>query len=197
MKTNGDTNIVNNGFVTGNGFTGGIVGNLFTTGANTSTQSLTGLRNNGTVSAGANYKGDTEGDARSLVLGQFFGGIAGYGRGVTLQGCESVTRSDLTETQLKEQVMAGFKNGALTDASPLKGDFVGGLVGYGKEIVLNGCKTVWSRPLERTRPTSAASSASMMPAGAAVKTRKPQPPCRTAPTVCLATTPPTPAASTC
>lgn len=141
MKTNGDTNIVNNGFVTGNGFTGGIVGNLFTTGANTSMQSLTGLRNNGTVSAGANYKGDTAGDARSLVLGQFFGGIAGYGRGVTLQGCESVTRSDLTETQLKEQVMAGFKNGALTDASPLKGDFVGGLVGYGKEIVLNGCKT--------------------------------------------------------
>lgn len=143
MTTNGDTNIVNNGFVTGNGFTGGIVGNLFTTGANTSTPSLTGLRNNGTVSAGANYKGDTKGDARSLVLGQFFGGIAGYGRGVTLQGCESVTRSDLTETQLKKQVKEGFdkKTGTLTDASPLKGDFVGGLVGYGKEIVLNGCKT--------------------------------------------------------
>lgn len=142
MTTNGDTNIVNNGFVTGNGFTGGIVGNLFTTGANTSTPSLTGLRNNGTVSAGANYKGDTAGDARSLVLGQFFGGIAGYGRGVTLQGCESVTRSDLTETQLKKQVKAGFDTtGTLTDASPLKGDFVGGLVGYGKEIVLNGCKT--------------------------------------------------------
>ena len=143
MKTNGDTNIVNNGFVTGNGFTGGIVGNLFTTGANTSTPPvLTGLRNNGTVSAGANYKGDTAGDARSLVLGQFFGGIAGYGRGVTLQGCESVTRSDLTETQLKEQVKEGFdETGTLTDASPLKGDFVGGLVGYGKEIVLNGCKT--------------------------------------------------------
>ena len=142
MKTNGDTNIVNNGLVTGNGFTGGIVGNLFTTDTSVS-QSLTGLRNNGTVSAGANYKGDTEGDARSLVLGQFFGGIAGYGRGVTLQGCESVTRSDLTETQLKEQVEAGFdkKTGTLTDASPLKGDFVGGLVGYGKEIVLNGCKT--------------------------------------------------------
>lgn len=142
MKTNGDTNIVNNGFVTGNGFTGGIVGNLFTTGANTSTPSLTGLRNNGTVSAGANYKGDTAGDARSLVLGQFFGGIAGYGRGVTLKGCESVTRSDLTETQLKEQVKAGFdKTGTLTDASPLKGDFVGGLVGYGKDIMLEDCKT--------------------------------------------------------
>lgn len=142
MTTNDDTNIVNNGFVTGNGFTGGIVGNLFTTDTSVS-QSLTGLRNNGTVSAGANYKGDTEGDARSLVLGQFFGGIAGYGRGVTLQGCESVTRSDLTETQLKEQVEAGFdkKTGTLTDASLLKGDFVGGLVGYGKEIVLNGCKT--------------------------------------------------------
>lgn len=144
MKTDSKTNIVNNGFVTGNGFTGGIVGNLFTTGANTSTPPvLTGLRNNGTVSAGANYRGDTAGDARSLVLGQFFGGIAGYGRGVTLQGCESVTRSDLTETQLKEQVTAGFdkKTGTLTDASPLKGDFVGGLVGYGKDIVLEDCKT--------------------------------------------------------
>lgn len=142
MKTDSKTNIVNNGFVTGNGFTGGIVGNLFTTGANTSAPSLTGLRNNGTVSAGANYKGDTAGDARSLVLGQFFGGIAGYGRGVTLQGCESVTRSDLTETQFKEQVEAGFdETGTLTDASPLKGDFVGGLVGYGKDIVLEDCKT--------------------------------------------------------
>uniref|UniRef100_UPI004029DD06 prepilin-type N-terminal cleavage/methylation domain-containing protein n=1 Tax=Gemmiger formicilis TaxID=745368 RepID=UPI004029DD06 len=142
MQTTDKTNIVNNGFVTGNGFTGGIVGNLFATGANTSAPSLTGLRNNGTVSAGANYKGDTAGDARSLVLGQFFGGIAGYGRGVTLQSCESVTRSDLTETQLKEQVMAGFdETGTLTDASPLKGDFVGGLIGYGKDITLDDCKT--------------------------------------------------------
>ena len=143
MQTTDKTNIVNNGFVTGNGFTGGIVGNLFTTGANTSTPLvLTGLRNNGTVSAGANYKGDTAGDARSLVLGQFFGGIAGYGRGVTLQDCNSVTRSDLTETQFKEQVEAGFdETGTLTDASPLKGDFVGGLVGYGKDIVLEDCKT--------------------------------------------------------
>lgn len=142
MITSDDTNIVNNGFVTGNGFTGGIVGNLFTTGTGTSTPELTGLTNNGTVSAGTNYKGDTAGDARSLVLGQFFGGIAGYGRGVTLQNCNSVTRSDLTETQLKKQVKEGFDtNGALTDASPLKGDFVGGLVGYGKDITLNNCKT--------------------------------------------------------
>lgn len=141
MQTTDKTNIVNNGFVTGNGFTGGIVGNLFTTDTSVS-PSLTGLRNNGTVSAGANYKGDTEGDAHSLVLGQFFGGIAGYGRGVTLKGCESMTRSDLTETQLKKQVEAGFDTtGTLTDASPLKGDFVGGLVGYGKDITLNDCKT--------------------------------------------------------
>ena len=142
MKTNVDTNIVNNGLVTGNGFTGGIVGNLFTTDTSVS-PSLMGLTNNGTVSAGANYKGDTAGNARSLVLGQFFGGIAGYGRGVTLQGCNSVTRSDLTETQLKKQVQTGFntETGALTDASPLKGDFVGGIVGYGKDIVLENCKT--------------------------------------------------------
>lgn len=143
MTTNDDTNIVNNGFVTGNGFTGGIVGNLFTTDTSVS-QSLTGLRNNGTVSAGANYKGDTKGDARSLVLGQFFGGIAGYGRGVTLQGCESVTRSDLTETQLKEQVEAGFdkktgvvtwdENGTQTLGAILYGNnYVGGVAGYNGE----------------------------------------------------------------
>ena len=54
MTTNGNTNIVNNGLVTGNGFTGGIVGNLFTTDTGTGAPSLTGLRNNGTVSAGAN-----------------------------------------------------------------------------------------------------------------------------------------------
>lgn len=53
-----------------------------------------------------------------------------------------MTRSDLTETQFKEQVKAGFdKTGALTDASPLKGDFVGGLIGYGKDITLDNCKT--------------------------------------------------------
>ena len=256
MQTTDKTNIVNNGFVTGNGFTGGIVGNLFTTDTSVS-QSLTGLRNNGTVSAGANYKGDTAGDARSLVLGQFFGGIAGYGRGVTLQGCESVTRSDLTETQLKEQVEAGFdkKTGTLTDASPLKGDFVGGLVGYGKEIVLNGCKTgkgyvLGSRfvgglaggftgsGIQKNDTNSsdvfgnryvggivsvnggnskisgmtntglvAAFGKNAAYVGGIVgvndadwggsQTRKPQPPCRTAPTVCPATTPPTPAASTC
>ena len=61
---------------------------------------------------------------------------------MTLKGCESVTRSDLTETQLKEQVKAGFdETGTLTDASPLKGDFVGGLIGYGKDITLEDCKT--------------------------------------------------------
>ena len=47
--------------------------------------------------------------AGSLVLGQFFGGIAGYGRGVTLQGCESVTRSDLTETQRAAHLAEGRK----------------------------------------------------------------------------------------
>lgn len=29
----------------------------------------------------------------------------------------------------------------MTDASPLKGDFVGGLIGYGKDITLDNCKT--------------------------------------------------------
>ena len=148
MQTTADTNIVNNGLVTGNGFTGGVVGNLFSTDTDADqSPKLTGLKNNGTISAGANYKGDTKGDTegsgRSLVLGQFFGGIAGYGKDVTLLNCESATRSDLTETQLKEQVEAGFNTntGALTDASPLEGDFVGGLIGYGKDVTLDGCKT--------------------------------------------------------
>ena len=144
LQTTSETNIVNNGLVTGNGFTGGVVGNLFSTDTDADQSPvLTGLKNNGTISAGANYKGDTAGSGRSLVLGQFFGGIAGYGKDVTLYKCESATRSDLTETQLKEQVRAGFntRTGALTDASPLKGDFVGGLIGYGKDVTLDGCKT--------------------------------------------------------
>ena len=37
------------------------------------------LASTGTVSAGVNYQGDNTKTEHSLVLGQFFGGIAGYG----------------------------------------------------------------------------------------------------------------------
>lgn len=131
--------ITNKAAVIGSAFTGGVVGNLYNSG--NTTDPLTGLRNEGTVSAGANYLGSAEGQ-NSRVLGQFFGGIAGYCTNVTLSGSASTTRRDMTETQLKTAVKGGYANdGALTDDSPLKGDFVGGLVGFASGSKLDNCTT--------------------------------------------------------
>lgn len=126
--------MTNKAAVTGSAFTGGVVGNLYNSGTPVT---LTGLQNEGTVSAGANYEGQN-----SRVLGQFFGGIAGYCKDVTLRGSTSTTRRDMTETQLKAAVKGGYANdGALTDDSPLKGDFVGGLVGFASGSMLENCTT--------------------------------------------------------
>ena len=127
--------MTNKAAVTGSAFTGGVVGNLYNSGSTPVT--LTGLWNEGAVSAGANYEGKN-----SRVLGQFFGGIAGYCKDVTLRGSTSTTRRDMTETQLKTAVKDGYANdGALTDDSPLKGDFVGGLVGFASGCTLDNCTT--------------------------------------------------------
>lgn len=132
-------NMTNKAAVIGSAFTGGVVGNLYNSGEAAVT--LTGLQNEGTVSAGANYLGSAEGK-NSCVLGQFFGGIAGYCKNVTLNGSTSTTRRDMTETQLKTAVKGGYANdGALTDDSPLKGDFVGGLVGFASGSKLDNCTT--------------------------------------------------------
>ena len=131
--------ITNKAAVIGSAFTGSVVGNLYNSGSADVT--LTGLQNEGTVSVGANYLGSAEGK-NSRVLGQFFGGIAGYCKNVTLRGSTSTTRRDMTETQLKTSVKGGYANdGALTDASPLKGDFVGGLVGFASGCKLENCTT--------------------------------------------------------
>ena len=131
--------MTNKAAVIGSAFTGGVVGNLYNSG--NTTDPLTGLQNEGTVSAGANYLGSAEGE-NSRVLGQFFGGIAGYCKNVTLRGSTSTTRRDMTETQLKTAVKGGYANdGALTDDSPLKGDFVGGLVGFASGSKLDNCTT--------------------------------------------------------
>lgn len=131
--------ITNKAAVIGSAFTGGVVGNLYNSG--NTTDPLTGLQNEGTVSVGANYLGSAEGE-NSRVLGQFFGGIAGYCKNVTLNGSTSTTRRDMTETQLKTAVKGGYANdGALTDDSPLKGDFVGGLVGFASGSKLDNCTT--------------------------------------------------------
>lgn len=135
---NGKT-MTNKAAVIGSAFTGGVVGNLYNSG--NTTDPLTGLQNEGTVSVGANYLGSAEGK-NSRVLGQFFGGIAGYCKNITLSGSTSTTRRDMTETQLKTAVKGGYANdGALTDASPLKGDFVGGLVGFASGSKLENCTT--------------------------------------------------------
>lgn len=131
--------ITNKAAVIGSAFTGGVVGNLYNSSSVDVT--LTGLQNEGTVSVGANYLGSAEGE-NSRVLGQFFGGIAGYCKNVTLNGSTSTTRRDMTETQLKTAVKGGYANdGALTDTSPLKGDFVGGLVGFASGSKLENCTT--------------------------------------------------------
>ena len=127
--------MTNKAAVIGSAFTGGVVGNLYNSGSTPVT--LTGLGNEGVVSAGANYEGQN-----SRVLGQFFGGIAGYCKNITLSGSTSTTRRDMTETQLKTAVKGGYANdGALTDDSPLKGDFVGGLVGFASGCTLDNCTT--------------------------------------------------------
>ena len=134
--------ITNKSTVVGNAFVGGITGNLYSTadGAGENTNTLTGLANQGTVLAGANYQGSTAG--QSKVLGQFFGGIAGYARNLVLDNCHSATRSGLSETTLTNLVQAGYNaDGTLNENSPLKGDFVGGLVGFGRDVQMTNCYT--------------------------------------------------------
>lgn len=133
--------MTNKAAVIGSAFTGGVVGNLYNSNSSSADVPLTGLQNEGTVSVGANYLGSAEGK-NSRVLGQFFGGIAGYCKNITLRGSTSTTRRDMTETQLKTAVKGGYANdGALTDDSPLKGDFVGGLVGFASGCKLENCTT--------------------------------------------------------
>lgn len=133
--------ITNKSTVVGNAFVGGITGNLYATTENDSdANTLTGLANQGTVLAGANYQGGTAGQSR--VLGQFFGGIAGYARNLVLDNCHSATRSGLSETTLTNLVQAGYNaDGTLNENSPLKGDFVGGLVGFGRDVQMTNCYT--------------------------------------------------------
>ena len=132
--------ITNKSTVVGNAFVGGITGNLYSTKNDSDANTLTGLANQGTVLAGANYQGSTAGQSR--VLGQFFGGIAGYARNLVLDKCHSATRSGLSETTLTNLVQAGYNaDGTLNENSPLKGDFVGGLVGFGRDVRMTNCYT--------------------------------------------------------
>mgnify|MGYP004596267075 CR=1 FL=1 len=132
--------VANKADVVGNGFVGGVAGNLYAT-ADNAAVTVSGLTNGGTVMTGANYHGDEAG--KSAVLGQFFGGIAGYAGNLTLQDCTSASLKDLNDEMLSALLQAGYNaDGSLKETSPLKGDFVGGLVGFARDVSMENCSTV-------------------------------------------------------
>ena len=124
--------------VCGNAYTGGVAGNLH--GSETSKPTANNLNNTGSVLALAGYNGYTAGESR--VLGQFFGGVAGMMKNAALTKSYSSTRSSLSENDVKTLIENGYGNGGtLSAASPLQGDFVGGLVGFGDGVTITNCKT--------------------------------------------------------
>ena len=124
--------------VCGNAYTGGVAGNLCGKSAGKTTAN--NLNNTGSVLALAGYQGYTAGESR--VLGQFFGGVAGRMKNATLQDSYSSTRSSLSENDVKTLIVNGYDmNGTLSAASPLQGDFVGGLVGFGENVQISKCQT--------------------------------------------------------
>ena len=124
--------------VCGNAYTGGVAGNLC--GKSASETTATNLNNTGSVLALAGYQGYTAGESR--VLGQFFGGVAGRMKNATLHDSYSSTRSSLSENDVKTLIANGYgSNGTLSAASPLQGDFVGGLVGFGEDVKISHCQT--------------------------------------------------------
>ena len=124
--------------VCGNAYTGGVAGNL--RGKSASETTANNLNNTGSVLALAGYQGYTAGESR--VLGQFFGGVAGMMKNAALTKSYSSTRSSLSENDVKTLIENGYGNGGtLSAASPLQGDFVGGLVGFGDGVTITDCKT--------------------------------------------------------
>ena len=124
--------------VYGNVCTGGIAGNIC--GKSGTLPTLNNLNNTGSVNALAGYRGYTKGESR--VLGQFFGGVAGMMQNAALQNSSSGARSGLSESDIKALILQGYNaDGSLNANSPLQGDFVGGLVGFGGHVKLVGCRT--------------------------------------------------------
>lgn len=128
----------NSAEVCGNAYTGGVAGNLC--GNETSRPTANNLNNTGSVLALAGYQGYTAGESR--VLGQFFGGVAGRMKNAALTNSYSSTRSSLSENDVKNLIANGYgSGGTLSAASPLQGDFVGGLVGFGEDVKISHCQT--------------------------------------------------------
>ncbi|WP_294809295.1 prepilin-type N-terminal cleavage/methylation domain-containing protein [uncultured Gemmiger sp.] len=124
--------------VCGNAYTGGVAGNLC--GKSVVETTANNLNNTGSVLALAGYQGYTAGESR--VLGQFFGGVAGRMKNAALTNSYSSTRSSLSENDVKNLIASGYNtDGTLSAASPLQGDFVGGLVGFGEDVKISHCQT--------------------------------------------------------
>ena len=124
--------------VYGNVCTGGIAGNICGQSANVTT--LNNLNNTGSVNALAGYQGYTQGQSR--VLGQFFGGVAGMMQNAALKNSSSGARSGLSESDIRALILQGYnEDRSLNASSPLQGDFVGGLVGFGGHVKIIGCQT--------------------------------------------------------
>ena len=124
--------------VYGNVCTGGIAGNIC--GKSGTQPALNNLNNTGSVNALAGYRGYTQGQSR--VLGQFFGGVVGMMQNAALQSSSSGARSGLSESDIKALILQGYdEDGSLNANSPLQGDFVGGLVGFGGHVKIVGCQT--------------------------------------------------------
>ena len=124
--------------VYGNVCTGGVAGNICGQSANATT--LNNLNNTGSVNALAGYQGYTKG--QSLVLGQFFGGVAGMMQNAALKNSSSGARSGLSESDIRALILQGYnEERSLNANSPLQGDFVGGLVGFGGHVTITGCRT--------------------------------------------------------
>ena len=124
--------------VYGNVCTGGIAGNICGQSANVTI--LNNLNNTGSVNALAGYQGYTKGQSR--VLGQFFGGVAGMMQNAALHNSSSGARSGLSESDIRALILQGYnEDRSLNANSPLQGDFVGGLVGFGGNVRMIGCQT--------------------------------------------------------
>lgn len=123
--------LTNAAAVRGNMLTGGVAGSLMKAGlassdlngnANGKLIELAALTNTGLVRCTADYNG-----AKDIHAGQFAGGISGYAVCIKLTACKSSPSNT---------GKAAYIPAAATLTGQMKGDFVGGLVGYATNLTL-------------------------------------------------------------
>ncbi len=122
------TSCINHADISGNLFTGGIVGRVdgaYTGEASKVTEenaNLVTCESDGLILSTAKAEEET-------FIGQYFGGIAGYAGKAVLYSCESASGRD-----------KGFSYD-VSQKALLKGDYVGGILGFGDGAILSNCET--------------------------------------------------------